>query len=64
MGVDGFSSSFVDFGFAEAFKVLECSDGMLAVAVQGDAEFIQDEVFLFSGSLFISLDDGSNVFLF
>ena len=64
MGVDGFSSSFVVFGFAEAFKVLECSDGMFAVAVQGGAEFIEDEGFLFSGGFFISIDDGFNVFLF
>ena len=64
MGVDGFWSSFVDFGFAEAFKVLECSDGMFAVELQGGAEFIEDEGFLFSGGLFISIDDGFNVFFF
>ena len=37
---------------------------MFAVKVQGGTEFIQDEGFLFSGGLFISFDDGFDVFFF
>ena len=37
---------------------------MFAVEMQGGAEFIQDEGFLFSGRLSISFDDGFNVFFF
>jgi len=37
---------------------------MFAVEVQGGAEFVEDEGFLFSGGFLISIDDGFNVFFF
>ena len=62
--VEGGSSSFVGLRLSEAFKFPEHSDRMFTVKPTGGTELVEDEGFLFRGSLFITEKDRLEVFLF